>query len=307
MRKYLLILLLVLPIQSILADDIDKYWAREDELNTTFVNNLSKSVVLLENATVGSFQTGVLIAGIAGDEDGRIFILTNNHLLKKQDDEVHAYISNQKNNPERFQAELIKATSTLDLAVFRLRADDQKIDDLISMGFTVNAASTSFTMPDTNFGLLCNYFVDPTTIRRGRSVLFLGFPMMAGTKYERIIQQYKVQGTGEVLNSTPQSHLIAKDPVARFGHISSSSDGSIFLIDAMVNHGNSGSPVFVRDGEVVGNLIKSKYLFAGIIRSFRADDIVYTSNDGQIISIPHNSGLAEVISVEAIRNFLKGL
>jgi S1-C subfamily serine protease len=291
--------------QRVSAESVDTYWAREDQLNEWFVEGLSKSVVLLENKTAGVFGTGVLLSGVSGDNDVRVFVLANNHLIKSQGDELYVYISDQMKAPEPFHGTLLRSSTTLDLAIFALNVNNRKTEDLIAMGFAVNASSTAIVIPPTNVGLVSGNFADPKIINRGRTVLFLGFPLMAGTRSEQIIRQIKFQNAA--YSSPPEIRLVEKEPIARFGHIASGSDGSIFLIDAMVNHGNSGSPVFLRSGEATASVVTSKYLFAGIIRRFKDDDIVYKSEDGQVISIPHNSGLAEVISVEAIRNFIRGL
>lgn len=116
-------------------------------------------------------------------------------------------------------------------------------------------------------------------------------------------QVHKVPLTNSV--TVFQEEWIAKSPIVRFGRIASSLRSNEFLIDAMVNHGNSGSPVFVvvREPRVAGVSVGLR--FAGLVKGFLSDNISYKSDLGHTISLPHNSGLGVVATPASVLNVIR--
>jgi len=139
----------------------------------------------------------------------------------------------------------------------------------------------------------------------GRSVVFLGFPLNIGITYREKEKGKYVLYEDKIVKPISFKEPIFSNVIAKYLKISSNllDNGSI-LIDAMVSHGNSGSPVFVRSGSTDGNKSISRYDWIGIVKSFRSDNIKYYSDNREEISIPHNTGIGEVISIDTIRLFL---
>lgn len=132
----------------------------------------------------------------------------------------------------------------------------------------------------------------------------MGFPLNQGLVTKKIPRVLKTPNGHKEILLPPIVRLIQKTPVAGYGRIASESVGGFFLIDAMVNQGNSGSPVFVRKGVREKTGPRCDYDFIGIIKGYKSDNIVFRSEDGHTMAVPHNSGLVIVISIEAIRKFI---
>jgi len=274
-------------------------WEQETAIETNIIESLSSSVVVLDNETTSGRQTGIL-AKVGGES----VILTNYHILNKVDDTVFVYITGKSGRLYKFGTKLIRGDKSLDLALYSVNVSTlaSSLESLKQDGFQVGDKTNNILCPVTNTALKmknCGLF---EYIRRGSDIMFLGFPIGQGTKSGSLQRTVKLS-SGEEVVLPPLITLYEKEPIARFGKIASKSDGNSFLIDAMVSHGSSGSPVFVRHRE--GDTLS--YLFIGLIRGFRADNVAFHSEDGQVISIPHNSGLGEVISLEAILRFVKDL
>ncbi len=142
-------------------------------------------------------------------------------------------------------------------------------------------------IPDTNAVLSERLFGSAEQIKPGYEIVFLGFPLTEGIKRSEDKKRFR------------------KKPIFRSGKVASKSYEGKFLIDAMINQGNSGSPVFIREGYIKeSGEIVSQYDFVGIIRGFKSDSINFDSSNNLRISIPHNAGLGEVISIETIKGFL---
>jgi len=123
------------------------------------------------------------------------------------------------------------------------------------------------------------------TIREGETVLYSGYPLMLG-----------------------RGHI--NFPLTRTGIISQVIPGqSKFLIDAFVQPGYSGSPVFLIRS--IPNVMPTQWdvKFIGIASSYPAH-IIPVLRKVQYLKIPNvgvaeNPGFAEVIGVSAIRNLLE--
>lgn len=85
----------------------------------------------------------------------------------------------------------------------------------------------------------------------------------------------------------------------------------VFLIDASIFPGNSGSPVFLKPeiASIEGtNAINKSYLL-GVISGYRTyEDTAYSQITGQpVIKITENSGLANVVPADYIPDAVKEL
>jgi hypothetical protein len=118
-------------------------------------------------------------------------------------------------------------------------------------------------------------FAGDSDVREGIGLTILGFPLGLGA--------------GRASNY----------PITRIGVIAQVIPGEpTFLINGVVSHGNSGSPVFA---SYSGN-------FLGLIQSFPADYIeFFDENRSMVASLPYNSGLTTCISAATVRKFMLGL
>ena len=126
------------------------------------------------------------------------------------------------------------------------------------------------------------------------------FPSFQFTKQENIVQGKSVYFLGFPLGIGIETNT----PILRSGLIASVPKGDDFFIDAMVNHGNSGSPLFT----VSVSTNEYKWELAGIISASLSDSIDYASvgvEPKQYIRLSHNSGLARVISIHTIIEFFR--
>ncbi len=295
-------LLLILSPDSLMADASDIYWSREGELAADLVRKISPTVMPLTNKSNGKRQTGVIVDSPKGS-----FILTNYHLLGSTNDVVVAYFTDLKGALEEFPIRFIKGDASLDLALFTAPGAES-ISRLLSMGYEIKTEKqgvpSRIIRPggDKEDSLSQKEFASEGDVLPGKNVMFLGFPLGKGLGY--IIPQETIhfQGARAKVNLPPQ--LAFKTPIARFGKVASLPDGRNFFIDAMVNHGNSGSPVFLRTGAKTEGGAQLDYRFCGIIRGFESDNVVFKGENGVEMSLPHNSGLALVISIKAIAEFL---
>jgi S1-C subfamily serine protease len=220
------------------------------------IEELSRCVVLLENSVNEKYITGVLVDGAAPR------ILTNYHILSSSADTISAYVNAADGTIEKCPCRFIKGDPLRDMALFSLSLP---------------------RLPSTNAGVDTRAAGGRPAIRRGREVLFLGFPLYYGIMTE------------------PGSGKRIKRPVCRKGMIASEISDGEYMIDAMVNNGNSGSPVFVlipaRQGAA------ARYVFAGLIKEYQHDQIPCSIN-GTMIKVPHNAGLGIVIPVDVIADFV---
>ncbi len=292
-QKIILYIFLSLGIISVFnslssASD-DSFWYRDGELENWMINVINVSVVYLTNDTQGTSITGTLVS----TEKKAVYVLTNYHILKSTTDEVNLYLTNEENKLNKYPCHFIKGDQKLDLALF----------------------SWSFPAKDRNLIVKYNNWIAKSSyaennmITKGKIVLFLGFPLQQGIDVQKIIQPIKLQETGEIITRELR-YPIRKNAICRYGRIASDQLSSgTFLIDAMVSHGNSGSPVFVRTGYQVSTSTSigtiSSYALAGVIKGAFPDYIEYTSETGQKIFLDQNSGLGIVISIDTIKEFLK--
>lgn len=278
--------------------NVDSFWYREGELENWFVEQLSRAVVLLVNNSSGNGTTGILL----GTSPEKLMVLTNSHLLKSSDDTVYVSLCTKDNRINFFKCNLIKRNTDYDLSVFKVTIEGQDIPGLILNGF-VSTTTLRTEIPDTNAYLSTKDLSDILNIKRGNEIIFLGFPLNLGIEeYTEYLGKTKTPN-GEECDVFNKYRL--KKPVFRSGKIASEIYQGNFLIDAMVSHGNSGSPVFVRTGHTDVNGVTSDYKFVGILKRFVSDNIDFRSDAGQVLSLPHNTGLGEVVSIEIIKEFLK--
>ncbi|OGR83598.1 MAG: hypothetical protein A2901_07980 [Elusimicrobia bacterium RIFCSPLOWO2_01_FULL_54_10] len=121
-------------------------------------------------------------------------------------------------------------------------------------------------------------FANSNDILPGRRVFFMGFPLGIGSK--------------------------TMDPVVRSGMIATIPHEGIFYIDAMINQGNSGSPVFIQKLNKNADMMKGIDLYewelVGIITGYQPEKINMKLGL-KTIDVPYNSGLASVVSIQEIK------
>jgi hypothetical protein len=279
----------------------DTFWFRDGELETWFIERLNPCVVFIINKSNKKSITGILL-----EHRGSLSVLTNYHFMNKNIDEIEVYLTKKKGKLDVFKCKLIKHDSKLDLALFKILFKGETLEKLVSGGF-LDIDTLKIKIPKENKIIGKDAFGNFLNIKRGKNILFLGFPLRKGITYEKSIQNIEVTKENKI--SLTYIKPIFKNAIARYGKIASKiNENGTFLIDAMVSHGNSGSPVFVRSGYVKNHeKVYMEYKFIGILKAFIQDEIQFRSDNGQLISIPHNTGLGEVISVVAIENFIKDL
>lgn len=264
----------------------NQYWTGEDDYKTWFYKQFRRAVIPLRNTSAENrFITGVLI-GI----DKSPYVLTNSHFVESQSDTVEAFINSKQDQLIPFETHLIRDNQNLDLALFRVGnpklqnydgSVDQKmkINLLRRLGFISKLNDTGdlkAIIPDSNQFLTMSDIRSDSIVLPGKTISFVGFPLGEGLSQGR------------------------KNPIYRSGMVASPVQDHHYLIDAMVSHGNSGSPVFIR----VSNQNKFGLRMAGLLKGFKSDAISFYSQNGDTLKLPHNSGLGVVISPTAIRNFL---
>lgn len=260
----------------------DDFWTRGDELNVWFYYQYNKCIIPLFNKTIGEMTTGILMGH--GD---KLYVITNKHLLHSNSDEIIALVNTKKGKLQKTGCMLFKAHESLDLAAFLITldlSDSGLIIQHLEDGFIVPDGSGKYVLdlPDENKRLMVpDNLAEPGQIQPGREIFFIGYPL------------------GEGINRSERT----KAPLFRKGMIASEENSGLFFVDAMTNHGNSGSPVFVR----WRSNKKLSLRLVGILMGFSADNIDFKADNGQILSLPHNSGLGVAISVRAIKEFVEGL
>jgi len=135
-----------------------------------------------------------------------------------------------------------------------------------------------------------SFFKQVSTVTEGEEVLFLGFPLgLTGLK-----RNYPIVRTGMVALKTDEG-IGGED---------------VFLIDAEVFGGNSGSPVFLRPAPLEGaDTVKfSPSFFIGIIIGNIEElerHVIHDTRIALIVNFPENAGLGKVIPAERIVELLE--
>jgi S1-C subfamily serine protease len=273
----------------------DSFWYRDGALAQDFITRFEKTVIVVDNMSSRGRGTGVLVL----NPEGRAFIVTVAHIVKAADSRVSVYLTADDGQQVPFTTVISSINVSSDLAALELEWNEKELSQLQRAGFLPIG-----TRARKNAALFFEHFASTEQVHRGYEVMFLGFPLNAGTKDDYVSVTGK-DPEGKEIPLARVAKLARKSPIARFGRVASEidDDSGDFLIDAMVSHGNSGAPVFVRTGDEQA----SSFLFAGIIGTFKSDDIAFRSDDGQEINIPHNSGLGSVISAAVIKSFLENI
>lgn len=283
------------PRQSFAVTDaaLDAVLAKAD-LDIQFSEETSAYVALVRNLTRGNFNSGVIIYDPVSP-----VVVTNCHLLVSTSDLVYIYMEGSDKKLIGFPTRYRHGDPGRDLAAFELinGFSSEQRKALARVGFQVTKTDDLLS-PKSNMSVDINQFAESSDLARGREVFFLGFPLEQGINKE--MHEIPIAGV-----SLMQEEWVSKSPIVRFGRIASTIQNGEFMIDAMINHGNSGSPVFVAVREPRSNGTSITVKFAGIIKGFLSDNITYKSDAGHALSLPHNSGLGMVITASEIRSLLK--
>lgn len=257
------------PSQVLFADRA--FWREEGIIEDWAINAICPAVPYVVNEANGSSLSGILIRS----KKGPMVLLTNSHFINDIEREKQSIVAYMMVNDKliRWKCKFENIDRSSDLAMFTFSYEENDTTFRESVEWA-EANNYGLCISSTTAG-------DHNSITRGRNILFLGFPLGFGIDRK-------------------------KEPIARYGHISSRPDSDgMFLIDAMVNNGNSGSPVFVRDGEDSNGMIICSYRFVGIIKGYIPAYVEYKSNNGDSIKLPHNSGLGIVIGINKINIFME--
>lgn len=254
-------------------------WMCDDSSVEIMVDKLSQAVVWVYNQNSQMFATGALVL-MTSEKTQKALLVSNYHVLRSTSDVINFWIFDGGGKPVRQRAGFWAGDPTTDIALFELRVDD--VRGITNENGVLTIAKSNRAIEEGNIS-------DGAEIRRGRSIVFLGFPLNHGVAME----------SGK--DGTPQ--LSQKVPVLKHGKVALEVSSDWILVDGMNNHGNSGSPVFARAETETGD---PTFKMIGIMSSFEPDTAgEITFPDGGRASIPHNSGLARVASIHAIRKLFR--
>lgn len=182
-----------------------------------------------------------------------IYAVTAYHVIKDKGKSVYVGY-NFESRKQYSSIEKIYLDTLNDIAVMKLGIAyrDEKI-----------MSDTSLTNPS-SIGI--SMFEKNVKIKEGLGTIIVGYPTTLGAKY-----------TG----NKPLSRIgiVAQEP---------NSETNTFLIDGLVNHGNSGSPVFNEHNQKL----------IGMVTSFKPDYI--KSRDTVVLRYPYNSGITFCVTAETI-------
>jgi S1-C subfamily serine protease len=125
----------------------------------------------------------------------------------------------------------------------------------------------NLVFPETTFG-------DDESLVEGRGVMIPGYPLRLGVEDDK------------------------NHPLIRLGMIAQFTGKSLFLIDGIASHGNSGSPVFALNYE--------NPKLVGMVTSYIRERINLHDESGQMVAqLPYNSGIARAVKMQVIVDALK--
>ena len=205
-----------------------------------------------------------------------MYIITNEHVVAIKDS-LYKTIRYAENIHVSVNVKSIGAISF----PAKIRKVSEELDLVALRMFFPKALKDSLQVA----GMAPDLWESENTIREGETVLYSGYPLMLG-----------------------RGHI--NFPLTRTGIISQVIPGqNEFLIDAFVQPGYSGSPVFLIRS--IPNVIPKKWVvkFVGIASSYPAH-IIPVLRKVQYLRIPNvgvaeNPGFAEVIGVSAIKKLLE--
>ena len=224
------------------------------------------------------------------------FILTNAHVMKSST-QCAVMVLTPAGKPGFIWGVLIASDSAKDIAILKINRDEGKVMATLKMrglsGPTqafeqLNAVyepgeEKQAMLSRKNAGFGKDLIASEELITPGSQVYFLGFPLGIGASIEM------------------------KEPVVRSGLIATRPHSGFFYLDAMVNHGNSGSPVVLFNATADGNVERYGLFLIGIVSGFESDYVDYKADTGDSIRFPHNSGLAKVVSIQAFLDLAKSV
>jgi hypothetical protein len=295
-------------------------WLRDDDANVDLISKISPSVMWVYDTATQATGSGVMVNfPIPNKSEAKSLLVTNFHVIHDPDDVIVIWFFGSEGKLVRNGARYWYGDKASDIALL-------ETGPLSQNGKADLSATTKkpgpLTVLDTNIAVSSPSIGAIDDIKRGKSAIFLGFPLNIGVNYSIGATTESFQSSSGKTVTTLVPLPAQKVPVIKFGKIAYEGDGSgWFLIDAMNNSGNSGSPVFVKSQFGSGEI---GYKLVGIINSYRTEAApVAVSNgtdttvipslelrlaDGRTATIQQNSGLAQVLSIDRItRIFLGGL
>ncbi|MDD5529627.1 MAG: serine protease [bacterium] len=229
------------------------------------IKDIKPSIVGVLARDINQAGTGVFLS-----INKKTYILTNEHVVALKD---------SAGKTIKYSEDIVVTFNLKIKRAFFFQAEIEKIDensDLAALQFY-----RPVDMPDSLFDAVfvpSNIWKEPGDIKEGETVIYSGYPTGWGLSYQR------------------------NYPLSRIGIVSQVIPGKEdFLIDAFVQPGYSGSPVFlVRENEK-DTLSKWMWYFIGIARSYPK---IY-KNVTDSIKIIENPGFANVIGTGLIKEFFK--
>ncbi|MBI4242852.1 MAG: hypothetical protein HY606_02075 [Planctomycetes bacterium] len=237
------------------------------------INESSRTVIVTNQHIVGN--SSVCLIGIGGDEEDKVEFVWGNVVATSTTLDLAAITMNSVYKELKSELEKInyflKSQPDSSSPDLRELFDKYKVDELIYSSTNRTRKTDALLNVGINFNLTDINIGDASMTKVGKQTTFLGFPLRIG-QWQR-------------------------DPVARSGIVARELASGDFFIDAMVSHGNSGSPVFVFGAAKEDNTI-APYL-VGIAKAFRSDYV------GEFSTGPyHNAGLGYVIGIKNIMDFI---
>ena len=261
-------LIAIVPYAS--AFNPDDFFTFTEKKVPEHLSEASRSVVYL--ITPGK-KTG---AGVLVHNDiGLSRIFTNAHILNVST-ECAVMLSDDTDKPIFVWGVLIASDSAKDMAILGLKTSSEKTEKLLREMVAKDKVDQLLMHSKISRDLLpldlhCNrevpkeFLVHDDAILPGVRAYFLGFPLGIGVSLEM------------------------KEPVMRSGLVATKPKNGLFFLDAIANHGNSGSPVFIMKIENTGSFFISHPSLIGIVSGFSPDSINYVSEANETISLSRKS------------------
>ena len=193
------------------------------ETLSDMVEDVRSSVVLVKTVDYGSPWSGVATGFIFRVDDDRnnraAYILTNQHVVEEAES-VAVLVDDR----DWYQADILSLDPRRDIAMLRI------------------CCSQHFRAVE---------FMDTTPMRAGDEVVTVGYPAdrsLPGAPPRTALRIFELPEDRKII---PGEATVTKGIISAFRY-STSQDAQVVQIDAATTWGSSGSPIFTRDGLVVG-------------------------------------------------------
>lgn len=266
-----------------------------DYVEVNAYKDLYPTIVWLHNRSNSNSTTGVLL-NLKYNTEKKSLVATNYHLIVDTANIVDIWLFDSNGKPTKYRGEFWAGDKEADIALFEVRVPSLiKVNSQEAKIKGLDLRDGKIYFADTNLSLSDDHIGNGSRLKAGISIRFFGFPLNLGI--------------GDCNNKVDCTLPQQKLPIVRYGRIAYSENDSWFLIDAMNNPGNSGSPIFTLEWKCVNGDCLLHPVLVGIIKGYVYDYIEVTLNNSSVKKIPYNSGLSYAISskkiLECFRNKIK--